>query len=327
MTKTSTTKSKILAMIFVLAIMVSAIIPMQVSAVPSWPTLTQGSTSRNEVYALQYLINYWGYNTIDVDGSFGPGTDTAVRNFQSKKGLAVDGSVGPSTWTALTNVTQKTSSFSANATKAIQYLLKNKYGISSLAVDGSFGPATETAVRSFQSANSISVDGSVGPTTWQYLIGAGIAPPAATALSWPVVDANGNKAGTIGCLKGCTCGAHSATHNGVDIKGCADKNVIAMAAGSVISAYTSCTHSSKCTCNGGAGNSVTIRYDNGMVSQFFHLKANSVKVTSGSVAKGKVVAVVGTTGNSTGPHLHLNLFANVTDYNNRTNYLNPVLYI
>jgi len=183
MTKTSTTSSRILALVFALTIMVSAIIPAQVSAAaPSWPTVQQSSSVVKEAYAMQYLINYWGYNTVTADGIFGSGTLTAVKNFQSKKGLTADGIVGTNTWVAFTNITQKTTSYSPEATKAIQYLLKNKYGISSVTVDGVFGSGTETAVKSFQSANSISSDGVVGPTTWQYMIGAGNAPSQTTEI-------------------------------------------------------------------------------------------------------------------------------------------------
>lgn len=40
---------------------------------------------------------------LQVDGIFGPLTNTAVRGFQQAAGLAVDGIVGPVTWNALVN--------------------------------------------------------------------------------------------------------------------------------------------------------------------------------------------------------------------------------
>ena len=58
-------------------------------------TVSKGSKG-NAVRAAQFLLG-----GLTVDGDFGSRTDTAVRNFQSSKGLGVDGDVGKNTWAAL----------------------------------------------------------------------------------------------------------------------------------------------------------------------------------------------------------------------------------
>jgi N-acetyl-anhydromuramyl-L-alanine amidase AmpD len=66
----------------------------------SWPALTiltQQGDSGAKVKAVQSQLNESGYG-LSVDGAFGPATDTAVRSFQSAKGLGVDGVVGDNTW-------------------------------------------------------------------------------------------------------------------------------------------------------------------------------------------------------------------------------------
>ncbi len=52
------------------------------------------------------------------------------------------------------------------------------------------------------------------------------------------------------------------------------------------------------------GNSVFIDHGNGLVSEYFHLKDATVK-TNETVTKGQKVGIVGETGRTTGPHLHL----------------------
>jgi hypothetical protein len=65
-----------------------------VPASTSLPTLRRGSRG-NDVVILQQSLH------IQADGIFGPGTENAVRAFQSSRGLAADGVVGPKTWAAL----------------------------------------------------------------------------------------------------------------------------------------------------------------------------------------------------------------------------------
>lgn len=72
---------------------------------PTMPTKTdpvramlqKGDMGRS-VEELQKLLGFTGD---DVDGNFGPMTDTAVRKFQQDHGLTIDGKVGPKTWAAL----------------------------------------------------------------------------------------------------------------------------------------------------------------------------------------------------------------------------------
>ena len=52
------------------------------------------------VEQLQVALVALGYD-IAVDGTYGPGTEEAVRDFQSRNGLEVDGIAGPATREAL----------------------------------------------------------------------------------------------------------------------------------------------------------------------------------------------------------------------------------
>lgn len=62
--------------------------------------IRQGSTG-STVREIQTRLKTWGYYTGSVDGIFGPLTESAVRFFQRKHGLAVDGIVGKQTAAAI----------------------------------------------------------------------------------------------------------------------------------------------------------------------------------------------------------------------------------
>jgi len=124
----------------------------------------QGHTGER-VKTVQYLLNAHG-SSLTVDGVFGSATTSAVRSFQSAKGLGVDGIVGAQTWEALIVTVQQGST--GSAVRAVQSQL-NAHG-SSLTVDGVFGSATTSAVRSFQSAHGLATDGILGAHTWQALV-------------------------------------------------------------------------------------------------------------------------------------------------------------
>ena len=100
-----------------------------------------------------------------------------------------------------------------------------------------------------------------------------------------------------------------AMHDGLDIGAAPNTQIQAPAAGRVIAAGF----------DAGMGNVVTIDHGNGVQSQFGHLAKALVKEGQ-KVKRGDVIALLGSTGRSTGPHLHYML-----KVNNRT--VNPQLYI
>jgi len=131
----------------------------------SWPAYRNGDSGR-DIVTLQYLLRHRGYS-LSVDGVFGSGTESAVRSFQSSRGLTVDGVVGSNTWEALIVTTREGDS--NNAVRAVQDQLRHQYGYG-ITVDGVFGSGTAGAVRDFQSKRGLSADGIVGLYTWHALV-------------------------------------------------------------------------------------------------------------------------------------------------------------
>lgn len=75
--------------------------PVTTTCDPDAQTLKRGNTGEI-VVTLQNLLVEKGYIGRDyVDGDFGPGTDTAVKQFQTDNSLTADGIVGPDTWQVL----------------------------------------------------------------------------------------------------------------------------------------------------------------------------------------------------------------------------------
>lgn len=67
---------------------------------PDCPKVRRGSRGPY-VRALQEALTHRGINPGRIDGVYGPGTESAVRTFQTRTGLHVDGITGRQTWTAL----------------------------------------------------------------------------------------------------------------------------------------------------------------------------------------------------------------------------------
>ena len=56
-----------------------------------------------DVRALQGILDALGYPCGKADGSFGSGTEAAVKKFQAANNLTADGCVGAKTWAELLN--------------------------------------------------------------------------------------------------------------------------------------------------------------------------------------------------------------------------------
>lgn len=90
-----------------------------------------------------------------------------------------------------------------------------------------------------------------------------------------------------------------AWHNGVDIAGREGSEVFAVASGVVSLAQD----------KGNYGKLVEIKHPNGLTTRYAHNKDTLVK-PGDLVKKGDVIALMGSTGRSTGPHVHLEVIKN-----------------
>ena len=98
-------------------------------------------------------------------------------------------------------------------------------------------------------------------------------------------------------------------HNGIDLGGVKKgTEVFAVMSGTV----------KKASYDSVSGNYVILEHEDGFTSSYCHLNKRAVS-TGDAVKKGDVVGYVGSTGQSTGPHLHLNIKKDGV-------YLNPLVY-
>ena len=99
-------------------------------------------------------------------------------------------------------------------------------------------------------------------------------------------------------------------HPGIDIGAPSGSAIVAAGGGTVIYAGW----------RGSYGNTVMIDHGNGVVTLYAHQVAGGIRVSSGQrVARGQRIGAVGSTGNSTGPHLHFEVRVNGAA-KNPTNY-------
>ena len=131
--------------------------------------------------------------------------------------------------------------------------------------------------------------------------------PTNGEYAWPL-PVSGRITSTFGYRKAPTAGA-SSYHKGVDIAVNTGTNVLACKEGKVVTAAYSSS----------AGNYVAIYHGGGIYSYYMH--CSQLKTSVGKhVEKGQVIARSGSTGLSTGPHLHFAMYKS-------GNYVNPMYYV
>ncbi|ADU32534.1 peptidoglycan DD-metalloendopeptidase family protein [Evansella cellulosilytica] len=120
-------------------------------------------------------------------------------------------------------------------------------------------------------------------------------------LSWPAVG------GYISSYMGTRWGRF---HRGIDIARPTNRNILAADNGTIKSAGW----------ENGYGNTIRINHNNGMETMYAHLDSIDVSVGQ-TVGQGQKIGIMGSTGNSTGVHLHFEVYVN-GQLKNPMDYLN-----
>jgi len=263
------------------------------------------STAGPKVAAVQVALKRIGLYNATVDGVRGPLTKAAIVRFQRRRGLSVDGVVGPRTRRAFGR--RGRPAFGSRTMKrgdrgwdvaAMQYILARR-GYPPGAIDAVFGSMTDTALRNFQRALGLSADGLAGPSTIAGLRHG----RASTGTTTPVANGPVRLLRPVGGRIGDGFGAPRGgrrTHTGLDFPVAAGTRV--GAAGVGVTEFAGWN-------TGGYGNLVVVRHRLGYTTWYAHLSLITTWVGE-QVTGGTRLGYVGSTGRSTGPHLHFELRKN-----------------
>jgi len=160
--------------------------------------------------------------------------------------------------------------------------------------DGVYGEGTAAAIRGYQGAFFASQSGVLSAAE-ATLLDQRVASVPAAAHSFPVAGSwrFGGASGRFGDDRG------SHRHGGQDMAAAAGTPLVAVTAGLVsVRAYQA----------SGAGNYVVLQGDDGVDYVYMHMQSPASVAPNTRVAAGQQLGAVGTTGRSTGPHLHFEMW-------------------
>lgn len=156
-----------------------------------------------------------------------------------------------------------------------------------------------------------------------------IPPKGTNIFQWPEDDYLMTQG--YGCTKRARCGSPrgaygGAPHNGIDIASGLGTPIKTIGDGEIVANGAN---------NKGWGNWVAVKHTNNMVSVYAHMSAHAPLKVGTAVQAGQVIGYEGSTGHSTGSHLHLSLYKDFFTYTKgdelEFNYfegtLNPLDYL
>jgi murein DD-endopeptidase MepM/ murein hydrolase activator NlpD len=98
----------------------------------------------------------------------------------------------------------------------------------------------------------------------------------------------------------------TAKHKGLDLAAPRGTAIYSVTDGVVMSVYGSCPSTGYygSSCGGGYGNYVKIKASDGTIYIYAHMNTTPMVSANASIQKGQQLGIVGSSGSSTGPHLH-----------------------
>jgi len=288
---------------------------------PATPLLARGARSDAVTLVQQQLIKVGISLRGGADGIYGAATETAVKAFQTAKGLNATGQVDAATAAILTNAASSIS-FAAppatpsasspvlqrgargDAVKALQEQLIKVGFRPNGGADGIFGAATASALQRFQQSVGLPATGIYDQATATALTSA-----ASTPAATPTSGTDGSVSLAVfpvanTCRFSDTWGAVRSggrTHQGVDILASSGTALFAVQTGTITRKRADSSGSL-------AGNALWLTAPDGTYFFYAHLSGFADGIVEGSaVNAGDVIGYVGATGNASIPHLHFEI--------------------